>query len=674
MMTGEGMASMGFASITTSGFLAAFALALGATNLQIGILAAIPFIMQPLQIPAILLVERLGQRKALTVSTWLVAQLLWLPIALIPVLIRAPGAGAISMLLSLMAVRGAISAVTNCAWNPWVRDLVPQDILGRFFSRRLALSTAVAVVFGLGAALFVDYWKGQAPAGDELLGYTFVLLFGATFLGLASPAFMSLMPEPMAQPPMGPRESLWRTLATPFRDSNFRHLMRFLLVWTFALNLATPFFAVYMLQRLGLPLFSVIGFSVIAQLTNILFLRVWGPLADRFGAKAVLSLSASLYLLVILGWTFTTMPERYFLTIPLLVILHIFAGVATAGVSLTVGTIGLKLAPRGQATPYLAGASLATNLGAGIGPFLGGVFADYFKVRQLSFDFTFVGPTRTIEMGMVSLTGYDFLFAITFVIGLISLNTLTTIREEGEAGREVVLGELMSQSPRVTDAVSSVPGLRFISAFPFAYLRRVPGMDVAIGVTGYQLADVARRAVLAATQSRRTTSTIAGVLETGLSQIWQTGNKKVENSSEASRQAARGVAHALRDTAMRTPARLMRPALAGVIRGLFHARADPLVTFRGTGYGAVQGAGEAGIGLSEATASAVAAARDTAGTVHLDQATAVSQVAEGALAAAAEMGSEAVTEVTQALSREAKRAYPGSALSEDHRGDAPAAS
>jgi hypothetical protein len=39
----EGGLSIGFFSITTSGFLAAFALALGANNLQIGILQPQPF-------------------------------------------------------------------------------------------------------------------------------------------------------------------------------------------------------------------------------------------------------------------------------------------------------------------------------------------------------------------------------------------------------------------------------------------------------------------------------------------------------------------------------------------------------------------------------------------------------------------------------------------------------
>ena len=46
----EGMASHGFWSITTSGFLAAYALALGCNNLEIGILASLPLLTQPIQI------------------------------------------------------------------------------------------------------------------------------------------------------------------------------------------------------------------------------------------------------------------------------------------------------------------------------------------------------------------------------------------------------------------------------------------------------------------------------------------------------------------------------------------------------------------------------------------------------------------------------------------------
>ncbi len=503
MLTWEGVVSMGFTSVTTGGFLAAFALALGANNFQIGMLGAIPFLAQPLQIPTILLVEKLRHRKATTVIAWLMSHLLWFPIALIPLLTRFRNFDAVPMLLVLMAMRGMLNAVTNCSWSSWIRDLVPQAILGRYFSRRLALATAVAIAFGLGAAFFIDWWRGNVTVQEPVLAYTYILIFGALFLGLASPVFMSFMPEPLMPTPTRPQPSLWQATITPLKDRNFKQLMSFLLYWNFASNLAIPFFTVYMLQRLGLPLTTVIALSVLSQLFNILFLRVWGPLADRFGSKVVLSLCASLYLLVILGWAFAYTSQQYFSVIFLLVALHVFAGVATAGISLTVETLNMKLAPHGKATSYLAGASLATNLGTGVGALAGGLTADFFGKRSLMLDLTWIDPGKTISLGVVHLTGLDFLFALAFVVGFMTLMSLTTFHEEGEASREVVLGELMTQTRSISRWVSSVPGLNFLYMFPFSYLRKIPGVDVAIAVTAYQLGDVAKKISSAVPQKRK---------------------------------------------------------------------------------------------------------------------------------------------------------------------------
>jgi MFS family permease len=267
----EGMTALGLLSITTSGFLAAFALALGANNMQIGILAALPFLTQMLQLPSIWLVEKIRRRKAITLLTSIPAQLAWFIIAVIPFLVRAPSPLAISLLLVLMGLRGLLAAVGNCAWNGWIRDLIPQEVLGRSFSRRLMLSTMVAVVFSLGAALFVDFWQGKKTGYESIFGYSYVLLFGALFLGMASLLFLALMPEPLMKAVPGTQPSIWERLSAPFRNRNFRQLIQFLFFWSFASNLAIPFFAVYMLKRLGLPLSWVIGLSVLSQLFNISF-------------------------------------------------------------------------------------------------------------------------------------------------------------------------------------------------------------------------------------------------------------------------------------------------------------------------------------------------------------------------------------------------------------------
>ncbi|MBM3956647.1 MAG: MFS transporter, partial [Gemmatimonadetes bacterium] len=304
-LTWEGMASMGFASITGSGFLAAFALVLGANNLEIGLLAALPFLAMPLQLATVGLIERLRRRKVIAVTAMMGAQLVWIPLALIPVFLGVPSGGAVSVLLGLIAVRSVLVAVQNSAWNGWLRDLVPEERMGRFFARRLAYARVAAMAFGLGAAIFVDVWKGRTTGETQALGYTFAILFGALLLGMASPVFRALVPEPLMETPPGGRAPLLRTLAGPFRDENYRHLLRFKFLWNFALHLAVPFFAVYMLVVLELPLSLVMGLSVLSQAANVLLLRLWGPLADQAGHKVVLQLSASLYLLVVLGWVFT---------------------------------------------------------------------------------------------------------------------------------------------------------------------------------------------------------------------------------------------------------------------------------------------------------------------------------------------------------------------------------
>ena len=652
-LTLEGMVSLGFNSITTSGFLAAFALALGANNLQIGILAAIPFIMQIVQLPSIWLVEKVRRRKAIAIISWFPAQLLWFLIALIPIFVFVPGKTAIYLLLTLMAFRGLLAAVCNSAWNGWIRDLVPQTILGQIFSRRLAMATAAGMVFSLGAAIFVDYWRGHVPGGSEILGYTYVLLFGALFLGLASPTFMSLMPEPLMQPVLGPQLSLWQRLSAPVRDRNFRQLIQFLFFWGFASNLAIPFFAVYMLVRLGFPLSWVIALSILSQLFNILFLRVWGRFVDRFGSKAVLSLCASLYLLVIMGWIFTTMPERYFMTIPLLVLLHIFAGIANAGVTLTVGTIALKLAPKGEATSYLAGASLATNLGAGLGPLCGGLLADFFVVRQLNLTFTWIDPATSIQLPALSIIGYDFLFAIAFIIGVITLGTLATIREEGEASREVILKSLFFPTREQSRPVSSVPAYNLLSNFPFGYIKRIPipGLDVVFGVTAYQIAEMARVAALATVRGRRLTKKLAKALENGLASVWKDKEGVEMHGVEITREVARGAMH-VADEKPLSMEQLVSSVTTGVLEASSHSGVSPMNGILGASQGIIQGSAETGSDLGEATHQTIEAVRKVAAHIGLSEETAVDKAAEGALQAAEAIGPEAVAEVVESLPEE----------------------
>ena len=272
--------------------------------------------------------------------------------------------------------------------------------------------------------------------------------------------------------PTQEKSNFFRVILQPFQDANFKSLITFSGSWSFAVNLAAPFFTVYMLKRLQMDMSYIIGLTVLSQLANLTFLRIWGKFSDRFSNKSVLGVSGPLFMLCILAWTFTTLPEKYVLTIPLLVAIHVLMGVSTAGVTLASVNIGLKLAPKGQATAYLAANNLVNSLAAGTAPVLGGKFADLFAGRELSWTLKYTGPGRELAIQTLNLQQWDFFFFLAFLIGLYSIHRLSTVKEIGEVEEKIVRHELISEVIHAMRSLSTAAGLRHMTQIPLLVVRR----------------------------------------------------------------------------------------------------------------------------------------------------------------------------------------------------------
>jgi hypothetical protein len=65
----DALASEAMGTLTTGVFLVAFAVELGASNAAIGLLASVPFFVQLLQLPAVIVVERVRARRTICVWT-----------------------------------------------------------------------------------------------------------------------------------------------------------------------------------------------------------------------------------------------------------------------------------------------------------------------------------------------------------------------------------------------------------------------------------------------------------------------------------------------------------------------------------------------------------------------------------------------------------------------------
>lgn len=461
----DGLATHALVTLTGGVFLVAYALELGASNAVIGLIAAIPPLAELLQIPGVGIIERSGNRRLVAVATSLVARFFWIPIALIP-LMTGPGTG-IPILVGCLALYSALSAIKHCSWKSWMRDLIPPEILGLFFSRRMTLSFALGIVLSLSAGFFLDFLRYDTSI-NPLLGYSVLFLIGNAF-GLIGTYFMAKTPEPKMTVHEGiPLRNL---LSEPYADRNFRNLLIFLCIWSFAINLAAPFFTVYLLNRLSIDITLVIALSILSQVCSILSFSYWGSIADRYSNKSMLRLAGPLFIICLLAWPFAGMPGPHALTFPLLIVIHILMGISTAGVTLASSNIGLKLAPKGIATSYLASISIFSSLTAGFAPIIGGFLVDYLAKCELSGNLTWTSPWFSFSIQAFQFQHFDFFFLVAFLIGLYALHRLIFVQEAGEVDEKIVIRAILAMNPREMRNFSTAGGLRNILRFPLTGLQ-----------------------------------------------------------------------------------------------------------------------------------------------------------------------------------------------------------
>jgi hypothetical protein len=108
----DALASETMGTLTTGVFLVGFAVALGAGNFAIGVLAAVPFCVQLLQIPAVFLVERWRARRDICVWSTAVGRTFLLGGAAAPLLGQP---FAIVTLIVSLAIYQARAAIAGCA-------------------------------------------------------------------------------------------------------------------------------------------------------------------------------------------------------------------------------------------------------------------------------------------------------------------------------------------------------------------------------------------------------------------------------------------------------------------------------------------------------------------------------------------------------------------------------
>jgi MFS family permease len=430
MVIWDGLAAEVMIVFTGSTFLVAIALLLGASNIQIGLLAAMPTITNLSQLISITLVRRFNNRRAIAVyCTWLAR----IPLLIIGILILISNHTSVHSLIFFFFFYYFFGSIAGPSWNSWMKDMVPENMLGTYFSRRTRLSQALNVILSLVLALVLDDIRKYHPENELAVYAVFFILAG--LFGLIGGFMLSKAPEPKGKLSNADILSLFKL---PLQNGNFRRLLVFNSAWVFAINIGQPFFTVFLMKGMGLPVSYIIILGVISQVVSILTLRVWGVYSDRYSNKTIIGLSTPIYIACIIAWCFVGIFRHSFMNLGLLVGIYVFSGIATAGTNLSLTNIGLKLAPREDAIVYISVKNIVTAVFSSIAPLIGGLLADYFASIQLTVSVQWNSPRIDKIFKLLFLHEWNFLFVISALLALVSLEFLIHINETGEMDKEVV--------------------------------------------------------------------------------------------------------------------------------------------------------------------------------------------------------------------------------------------
>lgn len=439
LIIGDGMTTETMNVLTGGAFLVAFALLLHASNLEIGLIAAIPTMMNVFQLISIWLVRKYNNRRAISVICSVLARI---PLVIIGSLPFFWPQLTIKPVIVFLFFYYFFASVAGPSWNAWMKDLIPEKMLGSYFSRRSSYMQALNAVLSLGLALLVNSIKDyDAELELKVYGAMFIV---AGLIGLTGAFILSRVPEPQSYLS---RENLFRLLKKPLKDGNFRRLLIFNSAWLFALNIATPFFNVFMMKTLGLSLPYIIGLSILTQLFSIVTVRIWGNFADRYSNKTIIAICAPLYILCLLAWCFAGIYTQFIHNLILLAVIHIVSGIATAGINLSLINIGLKLAPANESIVYLSAKNIITAFASATAPLVGGWLADFFTERSLSITIQWTGPHAKRLFRLLALHEWNFLFLTGAALAFIALELLVAVKETGEVEKDEVV-KIMRSSVR----------------------------------------------------------------------------------------------------------------------------------------------------------------------------------------------------------------------------------
>jgi MFS family permease len=367
-------------------YIGPFAIAMKASNEQIAALTAIPNLIAPLsQLLTPKLMEK-RSRRDISIQFVFLQALMWLPIASVAIFFLFHPDIAPYLLIIFFTIYSIFGTIAGPAWFSWMGDLAPERERGKFFGWRNMVCGAVSLVATLAAAFLLD-----ALPKEWVLGGFFLLFVLSMVMRLTSRHLMSKQWEP----PFVFKKDYYFSLSDFVKtiyQHNFGRFVIYTSLISFATNVASPFFAVYMLRDLNFNYTTFTIITIASTIATLLAMPRWGRFSDKHGNILTLGVCGFLIPFIPVMWLFSTSSFYLFMV-------QVFSGAVWAGYTLATSNFIYDAVTPQKRSLCVAYNNILNGVSVFAGAMLGGYLATniHMQLNSLLFVFLLSGVLRLIS-------------------------------------------------------------------------------------------------------------------------------------------------------------------------------------------------------------------------------------------------------------------------------------
>ncbi len=357
-------------------YFPAFAIFLGASYFQMGVLACLPlFLAGQTQFFTSRLSRLFPSRKRLVAGGVFLQA-----ISLVPIFLTHQFQFLrIEFYIFFVTLYFTFNNTISPVWNSWMGDLVATNSRGKYFGKRnriVMVGTFLSMIAG-GAILY--YCKKFKV---ELLGFAIILLFGFGFRLLSFKALTKKLDLPSRDEENKNKRSFFQ-FCWELPSRNYGHLILSMVTVNFGVYLAAAFYTPHLLSHLKLNYWAYTVMISSVLLFKSLASGFWGEVIDKLGAKRIVVATSFMIGLTTWPWAFSSNLKILFVT-------QCFTGIAWAGYELATFTFLLDATVPEERTMVMSYYNILNTATGFSGGVIGAIYVAFSKDSDFAFRTLFV--------------------------------------------------------------------------------------------------------------------------------------------------------------------------------------------------------------------------------------------------------------------------------------------